>query len=300
MAGSANRKGEENYRGPKRKGGQAVTEQEWEQIVVLAMRGNSVPAISRMIGFHERTIRRFMVHGFPRAPWGQTPIRTLIEHEQAKARALRERIGEDRNDPTPFEAEEKAIVEAQLGAATLPEREAAKRDALASRTQEGQLVKLARGNVLALAGAAVSLVGPANRLAVEIGARIGDRVKLGNLKAEDGIALLKSISSYLKEIVETGHKAMEMERLLLGDPSAGGKLASDAANMSLDDAMTELGNAARVHAAITARGWTVHKGGGATVAPPPPQKGITLDAVSSALSTPSPDPATAAPEDPTP
>lgn len=261
MGGSTSRKAEEIPNAPKRKSGQVVTETEWEKIVVLALRGHKVRAIARMTGFHERTLRRFWAEGFQRAPWGMTPIRRIIEEEQAKARALRERIGEDRDDPTPFEENERRLVETQLGAASLAEKEAAKRDALEARTAEGQLVKLARGNVIALAGAAVGLVRPAMTVAKAIAKTLESRVIENKLNPEEGIAMLREIARYTKDVVETGHKAMEMERLLLGDPSGGGKLVSDAASMTLDEARAELGNAAKIHAAMEARGWTLVAGG---------------------------------------
>lgn len=240
--------------------GRRVTEKQWEGIIVLALRGNNVPAISRMTGLHIRTLRRMWAVGYPKEPWGQTPIRRIIEEEQAKARALRTQIGEADN-PTPFEAEEKANVEAQLGSASLVEKTAARRDALESRVAEGQLVKLARGNVVQLAGAAVGLVAPAAKVARAIGKLLAKRAEAEEINAEEGIATLREIARYLKDVVEAGHRAMEMERLLLGDPSSSGKLAQDAASMSEDEALTLLGNAAKVHAAMAARGWSIVKGG---------------------------------------
>lgn len=252
---------EELPKGPKRKSGQAITEQEWEKLVVLALRGHTFAALARMTGFNERTVRRFWHEGFKREVWGQTPIKAIVEQEQAKARALRQRIGEDRDDPTPMEEAERIRVEQQLGAASLEERETAKKDALHARTAEAQLVKLARGNVLALAMASVALMKPAKLVATEIGKSIAESVTAGSIKPDQGFALLKQTAALVKDIVATGHEAMEMERLLLGDPSGAGGLAKDAANMSTDEALTELSNASKVFASIERRGLRLVKGG---------------------------------------
>lgn len=260
---------EEMPAGPKRKGGQPLTEQEWEKIVVLILRGHTFAAVARMTGFHERTIRRFHKEGFQREPWGQTPIRILVEQEQAKARAARLAFGADRPDPSPVEAAEAAALDGQLSAATVAERGAARTDALNARTAEAQLVKLSRGNVLALVGASVSLMKPAQEVAKAIGKAISENVTLGSMKPAEGFALLRQISGLLREVVGTGAQAMEMERLLLGDPSGAGGLAKDAANMSEDDALVELGNAAKVFRSLERRGLRLVADHGADVVAPP-------------------------------
>lgn len=259
---------EETAAGPKRKGGQPLTEQEWEKIVVLVLRGHTFAAVARMTGFHERTIRRFHKEGFQREPWGRTPIRMLVEQEQAKARAQRLAFGADRPDPSPAEADEAATLDGQLAAATVAQRGAARTDALNARTAEAQLVKLSRGNVLALVGASVSLMKPAKAVADAIGTSITKMVDAGGMKASEGFALLRQISGLLREVVGTGAQAMEMERLLLGDPSGAGGLAKDAASMTEDDALVELGNAAKVFRSLERRGLRLVADHGADVVAP--------------------------------
>ena len=261
-------KKEQQYRGREtRLPGSPLKESDWEKVVVLKLRGNNNAAISRMTGIGERTLWRLWTYGNPKQPWGQTPIRRIVEEEQAKARALRTQVGDGRNE-SPLETDERIKVETQIGSATLVEKQAAKKDALESRIAEGHLVKLSRGNVIALAASAVGLVKPASKVAKAIGRVIEGLAEQENYDAELGLRMLREIARYMKDIVETGWRAMEMERLLLGDPSNSGKLASDAASMTDDEAMTMLGNAAKVHAAMTARGWSVVTGGTAKQSEP--------------------------------
>lgn len=243
-----------------------LNEEDWHKVFLLRLRGNTFAATARIAGIGERTVRRLWHEGHPLHAWGQTPMKVLFEQEQQKARALRAEIpGDDGKDMSPLEADEKAVIEGQLGAATFQERKAAKTDALVARTAEATLVRLVRGNAQAMAGASVALMKPAQAIAKRIGENLMLRANAAEINALEGIALLRQTAGLLKDIVESGYKAMEMERMLLGDPTGGGKTAQDAENMSIDDAMTELGNAALVFRGLEAKNLRLIQGGRAIV-----------------------------------
>lgn len=267
----------------KRNPGEALNEVDWAKVTAILLRGHSFASSSRMTGIHERSLRKYWTQGYPSKPWGQTPIRQIAEQEKAKSRALRERIAE-RDTPTPIEREEAERIEGQLGAASFEEREASKKDALGARTAEATLVKLARGNVTALAAATVGLLRPAKLLAAKIGESITRTIDEGKIEPIEGVRLLRQTAGFVKDVVETGYRAMEMERLLLGDPSGGGKVAQDAESMSTDDVMVELGNASKVFASLEARGLRVIQGGRGEPAQQgvaPTEQGVAFDATTS-------------------
>lgn len=265
MASRAQAKYEESLAGPgKRTPGHGISEEDWIRVELLILRGHAFTAVGRMTGLNERTVRRLFHEGYPSQPWGQTPIKVKLAAEQAKARA--QLVARKEVKPTPAEAEELARVEGLIGAATLPERVAAKSDALEARTAEAQLVRIARGNVTALAGAAVGLLKPATALAREVGRLVLADVDASarsekTIAPDAALGLLRDCARFMKDIVETGHKAMEMERLLLGDPSGSGKTVRDADNMTIDDALVELTNGAKVLAGLEAKGLRVIQGG---------------------------------------
>lgn len=229
-----------------------------------------------MLGMHERTVRRLLKHGYPNAPWGKTPINAIVEQERAKARALRATMPGDTpteaDNLTPLEAEERARIEGVVGAATLKERTEARKDALEARTQEAAMVQTSRVNVITLAAAGLALVRPAQRIAEGIARHVENQLDMaaatgGSMDPAKGLALLKETAKILKDVVETGQKTMEMERLLLGDPSAGGKVLQDAENMSDEDMLVDLTNATKILGSLERKGLRLVQGGRGVVVP---------------------------------
>lgn len=248
--------------------GVAVTEGEFAIVFELYRRGYNARQIADATGRNERTIRKYWHDGIRGAAWG-TPIRVQLENEKTAARIRRD-------EAVLLEEKDRQI---HAEAAAIANRSAAKRDALDARTAEANLVKLVRGDVSALAGAAVGLLPAATRLATAIGQAVDKLAKSTELDPEKGLAVLQRTSRFIRDVTEAGHKAMEMERLLLGDPTGGGgKLASEAANMTVDDAMVELQNASMVFESLKARKLRLIQGGAAGEASTAPAEASTPEA----------------------
>lgn len=121
---------------------------EFYDALVIAFReapGNAAFA-SRRVFCERRMAMRGWLHGWPAYPWAH-PIKLLLEQEQVTAQA----------------ASRRAVISAQ--AAQEAERDTARQEAVEARTQEAQMLRAARGDVLASLVLAADLVG-AMRVAV--------------------------------------------------------------------------------------------------------------------------------------
>lgn len=235
-----------------------INEEQWHTLVQLMLRGHTQGEAATMTGLNARSVRRYWTVGFPSQAWGKTPIRVLFEQARAKARAARQAEIDSGQTPagpdlTPAEKEDLEHVTGLLGSATVEERKAATKDAIDARTSESQLVRMARGNVVILSGAAIGLLRPMKLVAIKVAKLVETAVADEKADAREGLKMLRETARILKDIVETGHRAMEMERLLLGDPSGGGKIVSTAATMTDDEVLTELGNASLIHRSLELR-----------------------------------------------
>lgn len=145
----------------------------------------------------------------------QRPLEVTIHEEQLAARArLVELEAKAAELTTELEAKRRHEV-----------AEKARQDANVSRVEEAQLIRVARGTVGdTLAGLANSAKG-----ALALGRKVEEAFRqlaedpgktFGLKEAKEVVALLKDTASAVKAITEAGHSAMQMERLLLGEPTS--------------------------------------------------------------------------------
>lgn len=151
-------------------------------------------------------------------PEMQRPLSETIAEEQMHARA---RLVELEAETAALAAELEARRRADVN-------EKAKNDANASRIEEAQLIRVARGTV----GDTLAGLANAARGALVLGRRIEDAMRshvdlmdqkgetFGLKDAKEIVSLLKDTASAVKSITEAGHQAMQMERLLLGEPTS--------------------------------------------------------------------------------
>ncbi len=195
-------------------------------------------------------------HGLPHlGEWAATPIDALAAEEKVRIRAQRGETLSSEQAPLP----------PPIGAPVAPtQATAARHDALEARTNEAIMVKSARANVLGMMSAGLALVRPAQKIAMAIMRAVEAGIDGANGVAKDPMAsliILREVAKTLRSVIESGHKAMEMERLILGDPAAGGQTSSDADSMTDEDMLIELSNAAKVYSSLERKGLRLVQGG---------------------------------------
>lgn len=172
----------------------------------------------RAAGVNYRTAQKAWEQGFPGRPGWERPMSAMILEEQEAARArIKELEATIQAQAADLEARRRA-----------DEKAKAIQDATETRVQEGQMIRSARAG-------AMGLLRTLNILTMGT-ARIGARMKdaldaLADRVNEDGspvtlsaseagsmIQVCLKLADAMKKVVETGQTAMEMERLLLGEP----------------------------------------------------------------------------------
>jgi len=172
----------------------------------------------------------------------QRPLSETIAEEQMHARA---RLQELEDETARLTAELEAKRRAEVS-------EKAKNDANASRIEEAKVIRVARGTV----GDVLGGLANAARGALALGRKLeeamareaeaqNDPTKTFSLRdASTLVSLMKDTASAVKSITEAGHQAMQMERLLLGEPTS---IVGHAhlRDITLDEAERRLAGAAR-------------------------------------------------------
>lgn len=186
---------------------------------------------ARQAGCDARTARRAWDKGWtPGIPWARS-IKLVLEDEQEAARTLQRRIEEDKH------------LRAQ------DDRDKARDDAVSALAQEGQMLKLARTNVIA-GMASVALMLPTLR-------RIGEEVKrqfeTGEIDARLGMRMLKEFSYMLRNFTMAMQSIIEGERQSKGEPTAIIGLQLDG-NLSIDEALREMSEVSELYELAKRRG----------------------------------------------
>jgi hypothetical protein len=167
-----------------------------------------------------RTVKKAWELGFRYTsyPAAHQPIREIIEAEEVYARAQMQEA-----------QKQTAIKEAELERARKAEvSEKARKDAVEARVQEAAMVRLGRSSSI---GLLISL----NKLAQGIGkmaesldvsmreiskdTATGLPRKMGVVEMQRTAMLLNTLSSSVRQANEAAGKALEMERILLGEPT---------------------------------------------------------------------------------
>lgn len=216
--------------------------QRWEAILEVMRRigPDNAAAIAREVGLHRTTIVRAIRVGWPEH--NLPPLGAEFHSEQEKARAILEEEHErEEANRVPTEVEgEGARIEAAVKVEM--ERAKARANAARARAEEAQGVEVYRRNALAL-GTMIAVV---TRSMVKLSSHLEAAVakEAATMKPKEMIAILRSSSRVAKEGAEAMHRAMVLERLLLGEPTNIDKLLIDG-EMSPDEAVKWLKRAAK-------------------------------------------------------
>jgi hypothetical protein len=150
-----------------------------------------------------------IVQGFPQY---RRPFRELIAEEQEVARA---RLAGEQAEAARLAAE----AEARRRGTT---REKALEDVTQERVQEAQLVRAARGSTLILLHTVTNLSAGLDKL----GGKVRAVLELEAAKPDDQVdvrlvlRLLGQLTTSLRQCNDAGQRALEMSRLLLGEPTS--------------------------------------------------------------------------------
>lgn len=248
----------------------AITREKYDKLLEAYrdQPGNASTA-ARSAGVTRKTATRAWRTGWPKRKW--PPIRTVLEEEVRLARAARlEAVTlAAAHGKSPEEAVAAAVVTPALtgqgarqgntqlqaapkdsvhrpGIAAELDRLKAQQDAVEARTQEGQLVKLSRGNTIALMAATAHLL----KSAISRASDLDEELRKGEVKmTPQQVTKFVTGCAYLaKNAAEAGKLTMEMERLLLGAPTEIIGIRSD--RLSLDDARAIIDMAGRALARV--------------------------------------------------
>lgn len=191
--------------------------------------------------------RAFKV-GWPRK--GFPPISQVLKDEQIAARAALQR-----DHAAKIAAQEK-------------ERDEARKQAVQSRAQEGQMVTLARTASLQAITVSSQLLGGARKLAGVVAKQLeaeSQKAPADQMSPHGIVGLLDRITTISEKINRAAHQAMVMERLHLGQPTdiiahvdqSDDDMTLEAAELRIKAAQQALESAQR-----TTRHLTVIEGGG--------------------------------------
>jgi hypothetical protein len=177
-------------------------------------------AVARELHADVRTVRKAWELGFRYTsyPAAHQPIREIIEAEEVYARAQM------------AEAQKLAVIkEAELERARKNEvAERARRDAVEARTQEAGMVRLGRTSSIGLLISLNKLNQGISKLAESLDVSMreickdtatGLPRKMGVVEMQRTAQLLNTLSSSVRQANEAAGKALEMERILLGEPT---------------------------------------------------------------------------------
>jgi len=128
--------------------------------------------------------------------------------------------------------------------------------AVESRADELRLVKMNRMGAIVLAGATSTLLDAMNKLAAHVQATAGDPEKMKGMHPRDVGQLIRTIAGTVHRAADTARIAVQMERLLMGEPTAiveSRDSGPDVRDMSAEDAQKWFELAGRAFARRNAR-----------------------------------------------
>lgn len=259
--------------------------------------GGNISAAARTMKADRATVRRLWSTGVPGTAWGSRPMRDVVGDEITKAAAARE-------GAAAYERQAQAVaVAASLPVPSPAERHDARADAIAARAEEARLIRAARANVLALFQITTNVAKGALELSKKIERAIRDAGTDGSppISAPQALLILTRTANLTQKVVSGAAHLIEMERHVLGDPSvrAGEAGSLEADDMTPEEAIAELEQAAKVAARMQALGLRVIEGEGGAAGPPAPATpdgpAATAPGQSDAHQPAPPDPSTTAP-----
>lgn len=153
---------------------------------------------ARVAGCDRRMAKRAWEKGWKYAPWA-IPIKVALQRDQVEARAVRAQIR----------------TREYLDAEQI--RDQARQDAIESRAEEGELVRLARRATIDLMGQTVLTIEAARAVTQ----RLHQAVTTGgvdSLSPGQCLSLMEKLAKTSASAVSTGQAVMRMERLHMGQP----------------------------------------------------------------------------------
>lgn len=192
----------------------------YDRMVKAASEYSSLSEAAEACGVSRATMTKAMEIGWPdESPYFQ-PIKQVLAEDQSNARAqlvkLDEQAAQRRAEIAQDNAEKAAL------------------DAARTRAEEGQAVRMIRGNALALIGTTTHLLKAALKKASQLTDTIDDELMSAN---EIG-KLMKTVSDVTRNAGEVAKLAIQLERTVLGEPTEHIKVSVD--NMTTDDAAEEI------------------------------------------------------------
>lgn len=240
---------------------------------------------ARKAGVNERTAKRYWLTGHPDAPDIRAkPISAIIAEEQELARSRM------------FDLQQKVdALAAELEAKRRQEVSSkAQQDATDTRVQEAQIIRMARG---AASGLLVTLTN-LSKGAAKVGVRVAKNLdRIANDTADmsrgemvDMVHTVQALTSALRQANEASRQAMEMERMLLGEPTSIHRVDHHIVDVTVEEAERRITAGMRALERAKAKGLVVEgkvlQGPGALpvgtgtqqraaapLSPPPPETG---------------------------
>lgn len=202
----------------------AITPQFYEALLAAyrAMPGNAAQAGIRA-GCDWRTARKGWEKGWVKEgkPWA-LPIEFALEEERRQLRAAR------------LQAAEQAAADEEKTAI------AARKDAVATLTEEARMVQIARANTIGVMAAIINPLILASKVLVK---QVTSAIDDEKLTPNQRIALLYRISQMTKQAADASRLVLETERLRLGQPTQ--VLGLKIADLTPEQAAEELEHLAR-------------------------------------------------------
>jgi len=161
-------------------------------------------------------------------PGREKPMRDIVYEEQIFARARVKELEEQLSrQATEAAAAQRLAAEVK-----------ARQDAVSSRVQEAQMIRLARGATMGLFAGVVSMTKSVPKLAGRIQEAVdtlsSDPAGLSRADLQNMAQLINQLVVSVNTLASTGQRVMEMDRLLLGEPT--NILRAEHSNITMEEA----------------------------------------------------------------
>jgi len=192
-------------------------------------------AAARHAGVGRDTAARYWRKGAAGCPDIRAkPIETIIAEEQELARA---RLLELEKETVRLAQELEAKRRMEVSAA-------AQKDATDARVAEGQIVRMARGAATALLANLTTIAKGSAKIGQKVGRQLetmaNNPADLKHGELVDMVRIVGTLTTALRQANDAAKQAMEMERLLLGEPSAFVQHNHHLVDVSVDEAERRL------------------------------------------------------------
>lgn len=223
-----------------------VTDAEWDRFIAAFRQfPGQTQKVSEIVGTTRNRARIAWYHGWPKQ--GRPAICELLEDEKVLARAERfdlevaeddeeelvaEVVSPGRHSEPPVDENHKRVMDGML------QRDLQRRkvlaDSLKTRAEEGQLVRESRKNSVELAQATAKLLHGVVALSAHIGEKLASEK---GISIKEGMTLIQKAAVITRLGNEASKMALQMERLVLGQPVGDETGEADTGKLSPKDAL---------------------------------------------------------------